>query len=590
MFGKVISIDKNIVVLENLKGQSEASILNFHVIFEENNRSVVGEIIAINNEEITILLVGEIRNNTFNSGVMKKPTLKTAPRIIYKSELDLLLGPQDISKRDALYIGKSNIYEGYKISASLNEFMANHFAVVGNTGSGKSCGVARLIQNVFEHNDSSLPTNAHICIFDFFGEYNSAFKDLSKIPNINFKSYTTQTDFENGDTVCIPAYFLEVDDLALLLNVTDTIQIPILEETLKLTYIFTSDSEDALNYKNQIISSALLDILSSGKNSTQIRDQLIAILTKYNTENLSLDSIIVQPGYNRTLKQCLNIDNQGKMNSVGAVVDFLNNYLKEDIKEIERDPKAVYSLDDILYAMNFALIKEGTLNNQTMYEKTNTLKVRLEGIINSEHKKYFAYDKYISKIDYVKKLFMTNSSENAQIINMNFNYVDERFAKSLTKIFAKLFYNFSTSLKERASYPIHMILEEAHRYVQDDSDIDIIGYNIYDRITKEGRKYALILGFITQRPSELSKTSLSQCSNFISFRMFHPDDINIVSSISANVDKETIDKIKSLQPGSALVFGSAFKLPLIANFDLPCPMPSSTSVKVTDKWFEVKED
>ncbi len=586
MFGKVISIDKNIVILENLKGESEASILNFHVIFEENNRSVVGEIVAINNKEITILLVGEIRNNHFSSGVMKKPTLKNAPRIIYKSELDLILGPQDISLTNSLYIGKSNIYDGYKVSASLNEFMANHFAVVGNTGSGKSCGVARLIQNIFEHNDTSLPTNAHICIFDFFGEYNSAFCELSKLPNINFKSYTTQTEFSESDTVKIPAYFLEVDDLVLLLNVTDTIQIPIIEETLKLTYIFTSKDEKALNYKNQIIASALLDILSSGKNSTQIRDQIVAILSKYNTEKLNLDTIIPQPGYNRTIRQCLNIDSQGKINAVGAVVDFLNLYLKEDIDNIEKDEKAIYSLDDILYAMNFALIKEGTLNNQLMYEKANTLKVRLEAIINSEHKKYFEYDHYISKIEYVKELFKTNTNEKAQIINMNFNYVDERFAKSLTKIFAKLFYNFTTSLKDRASYPIHIILEEAHRYVQDDSDIDIIGYNIYDRITKEGRKYGLILGFITQRPSELSKTSLSQCSNFISFRMFHPDDIKIISSISANVDNEIIEKIKSLQPGSALVFGTAFNLPLIANFELPSPMPASNSVEVTNKWFQ----
>lgn len=586
MFGKVISIEKNIVILENLRGESEASILNIHVIFEENNRSVVGEIIGINNKEITILLVGEIRNNHFNSGVMKKPTLKTSPRIIYKSELDLLLGPQDISKKDALYIGKSNVYEGYNVSASLNEFMANHFAVVGNSGAGKSCGVARLIQNIFEHNDTSLPVNAHICIFDFFGEYNQAFKNLSKIPNINYKGYTTNTEFDN--TVFIPAYFLEVDDLTILLNVTDTIQIPIIEETLKLTYIFTSNSDEAINYKNQIIASALLDILSSGKSSTQIRDQLVAILTKYNTNLLNLESIIPQPGYNRTLKQCLNIDSQGKMNAVGAVVDFLNSYLKEEIPEIKKDPKAVYSLDDLLYAMNFALIKEGNLNNQTMYEKTNTLKVRLESIINSENKKYFECDHYISKVDYIKELFTANNGETAQIINMNFNYLDERFAKSLTKIFAKLFYNFATNLNKRASFPIHMILEEAHRYVQDDKDIDIIGYNIYDRITKEGRKYGLILGFITQRPSELSKTSLSQCSNFISFRMFHPDDINIISSISANVDKETFDKIKALQPGSALVFGSAFHLPLIANFELPNPMPASTSIKVTDLWYDNK--
>ena len=140
-------------------------------------------------------------------------------------------------------------------------------------------------------------------------------------------------------------------------------------------------------------------------------------------------------------------------------------------------------------------------------------------------------------------------------------------------------------LEERASYPIHIILEEAHRYVQNDNDINVLGYNIFDRITKEGRKYGVILGLITQRPSELSNTALSQCSNFIAFRMFHPEDIKIIKNITSSVSDETIDKLKNLTPGTAITFGTAFKIPLISKLELPNPMPESTSVDITSKWF-----
>ena len=155
----------------------------------------------------------------------------------------------------------------------------------------------------------------------------------------------------------------------------------------------------------------------------------------------------------------------------------------------------------------------------------------------------------------------------------------------LTKIYSKLFFDFATELKVRASFPIHIILEEAHRYVQNDSDIDLIGYNIFDRITKEGRKYGVILGFITQKPSELSKTALSQCSNFIVLRMYYPEDLNIIKQMSAVVTDSNLNRIKTLRPGMAMVFGTAFKIPLICTFDLPNPMPQSTSVNIEDKWF-----
>ena len=113
-----------------------------------------------------------------------------------------------------------------------------------------------------------------------------------------------------------------------------------------------------------------------------------------------------------------------------------------------------------------------------------------------------------------------------------------------------------------------------------------MGYNIFDRITKEGRKYGVILGMITQRPSELSITALSQCSNFIILRMFYPDDLNMIKSITTNIEENVFEKLKSFLPGTALVFGVSFNIPLLVNLDLPNPMPESTSVRISESWYK----
>ena len=400
---------------------------------------------------------------------------------------------------------------------------------------------------------------------------------------MGFKNYSTRLDLSDGELINIPAYFLSVDDLALLLNVNTPNQLPILEKTLKLVYVFKNTDSNVSKFKDDIIASCLLDILTSGRTSTQIRDQIIAVLTRYNTETLNLDTEIVQPGYTRTIKQCLNIDNTGKMNSVQFVVDLLEKYQKLDLGNIKGTPNFVYTLDDIYYALEFALISEGILKSDKMYDEYNQIKVRLQQIINSDYKEFFKVGEYVSKGEFVRNLF--NSDRNYQIINFNLCNVDDRFQKRLAKIYSKLFFDFATFLDDRGSYPIHIILEEAHRYVQNDTDINILGYNIFDRITKEGRKYGVILGMITQRPSELSITALSQCSNFIVLRMFYPDDLNIIKSITSHLTESTFEKVKSFLPGNALVFGTAFKMPLMVKIDIPNPMPESTSVNIGNSWY-----
>ena len=585
MFGELIRLQGNSVIVKNLTGKVDLQCLNYHVIIPEKDRNVVGEILHITDDEIEISLVGEIINNRFTLGMTKKPNTINNLRFLYKSELELLIGHQNDIDGE-FEVGDSCIYNGYKVCARTNTFFANHFAILGNSGFGKSCGVARLLQNILKEKNNRIPDNAHIVLFDAYGEYNQAFNNLNSINGLNFKKFTTEfNDLEESQILQIPTFLLDEDDYTLLLNADSTSQMHVIKKALKLVYIFNSGRSDMLQYQNEIIAKCIMDILSTGKTASQLRDQIVAVLTSYNTPDINLDTIISQPGYNRTLRQCLNIDDQGKMSALNLVIEELQKYTKVNSEELTPIFDFNYSLEDLYYALEFALISEGSINSQSSYESNNLLKNRLLNIINSEYKRYFNVDRYISREDFIHDLFLTDMGENNQLVNINLNNVDDRFAKNIVKIYSRMFFEYSTKLEDRGSYPIHIILEEAHRYIQNDTDLELLGYNIFDRICKEGRKYGVILGMITQRPSELTTTVLSQCTNYVVFRIFHPEDLKIISSISTNITTEAVERIKSLSPGNAFVFGTAFQLPTFVKLEMPDPMPKSANVNVEELWY-----
>lgn len=112
---------------------------------------------------------------------------------------------------------------------------------------------------------------------------------------------------------------------------------------------------------------------------------------------------------------------------------------KLDLSSLEVTKDTVYDLDDLYYALEFALISEGVLKSDKAYDDYNVLKVRLQQIINSEYKKFFdVTEERVSKEYYIRNLF-NNHNGRYQVINMNLNYIDERFAKTLTKIYTKMF-------------------------------------------------------------------------------------------------------------------------------------------------------
>ena len=586
MLGKILGIDENQVLLKiNLDLEKYPSLIGNHVIMEDTQRRCVGEITDIKEGIAYINLLGEIKNNKFVYGVITKPSFGAVTKVISKERIPLIISADNYEEDKHLTLGKSAIYEDVDINVDINNFFANHFAIFGSTGSGKSCSVARIFQNLFEK-DNSIPYKASIFIFDAYGEYHQAFNKLhDNHPNINFKSYTTNTRFPDLDILKIPPWLLSVDDYALLLGVEKASQISIIEKSLRFVSIFVKEEQEVIKYKNDIISRALLDILSSGRSSSQIRDQLMSVLTNYNTSELNLETPVYQPGYTRPLKQLFFIDASGKIREMETLTTFFESFLTDKVELSLPDGTFKYTLDDLAHAFDFALISEGVLLSNKVFDDANIIKVRLHSLINSEYKVYFECNEFMSKDTFIRSLLTANDNRKAQIINFNINYVDDRFAKCVTKIFAKLLFDYAKEQKNRGALPFHIILEEAHRYVQNDNDIHIIGYNIFDRITKEGRKYGVMLGLISQRPSELSETSLSQCNNFLIFKMLHPRDIEYIKQIVPNITNEIVKRLKILQPGTCVAFGNGFKVPVIIKFELPNPTPSSDSCNISKTWF-----
>ena len=587
MLGKIIGIEEDVVLLKlaiNLDGFQ--NLINLHVVLEDSDQILVGEIIDIKEGIAYITLIGQICDNNFVFGVMRKPSFGATVKLISKEKISMIISVPEYKEREDVYIGESPVYPGVRVGFEINPFFSNHFAIFGSTGSGKSWGIAKLIQSIFEK-QNTVAYRASIFIFDAYGEYHSAFKDISKkVPELSFKAYTTNVKMVNdAEVLKIPLWLLTVDDMALLLNAESPTQIPIIEKTLKLVGLFVRDEKEVIKQKNDIIARAILDILSSGKNSAQIRDQIFSVLSSYYTKDLNLETQIYQPGYVRSLKQCLIIDASGKLREMELLTNFMQSFLDDSIELTLPDGSFKYGLDDLMMALNFALLSEGVLNSNRVYDENNVLRVRLHALINGDYANYFKCDKYVSRDEYIKDLLMAPNGRKAQIINFNINYVDDRFAKTITKIYSKLLFDYAKNLDKRASLPFHIVLEEAHRYVQNDNDVNLLGYNIFDRITKEGRKYGVLLGLISQRPSDLSETSISQCSNFLIFKMLHPRDIQYIRDMVPNITNEIVKRLRTLQPGTCIGFGNAFHVPVLIKMDKPNPTPSSSSCDISANWF-----
>lgn len=568
----------------NVKLKDDADVtfnlMNLHVILEDQDKKILGEVDDISENIVKIRLLGEITKRGLLGGVIRKPTLDASIRVITEQEIPLVTGK---NKRGYMLLGKSPFYHDKDVFMNVNEFFSNHFSIFGNSGSGKSCGVSRIFQNMFR-DERLFPYKSNILLFDSSGEYYHAFRNLSSInPNYNYRFITTNETEGLGEALRVPIYLLNVNDLALLLNVTNHAQLPIIERMLKLAKIFSEEKVDANGYKNHLIAKAIMSILYTNETAPNKRNEIFSILESCSTKEFHLEAELKGVGYTRKFRDCFLIDQFGNFTESVLMTEYVSSFIKEEYDSYEPEGTVFYTLDTLEKALNFTLISEGWLRNENTYGDSITIKVRLHSLITGENAKFFDYKEYVSLEQFVSSLLIVNGRK-FQLVNIHLDGVDDTFAKVIVKIYSRLIFTFAKSLSDRASIPFHLIVEEAHRYIQNDTDTFLIGYNIFDRIAKEGRKYGVVLGLITQRPVEMSDTVISQCSNFLIFKMNHPADVEYIRKMVPNISEEIVEKQKSLQAGTCLAFGQAFKIPLIVQLEMPDPEPRSGNCDVVTIW------
>lgn len=572
-----------------------------YVSIYEIGRTIIAEIIGVDEKtqntnaselvkpnskrQIYLNLIGEIVEDKFFFGVSKMPLIFSSVYMISQNELVTMLevGKEEILIQEGsdktrsvlLTIGKSVIFSDYDVKVNIDKFFGFHFAVFGNTGAGKSNTVARIMQNIFVKKNYSAK-GAKFVIIDSNGEYNKAFSKLTEI-NSQIKHSLMTTDESDETKFAIPVWALTADDWATLLHASEKTQMPVLKRAIDIARIFYNTETPNKELKNHILASTLLGIIQSSDSSPSKSDKLKAIVTKFGTDDLNMDTLISPT---KKLRQAVAIS-YGNMPDEEAVISFLSGFLKPDIITENATRKIIpYSLEDFGEAVEFATLYEGSISSQRIQEYTATLLTRLQTLSEGIQGQILTKTEFKSVDEYVNMLLGEN-----QIVDIDISTLDDASAEVVTKVLAKLLLDYLKRCEIKAETPINFIIEEAHRFVKNETNYGAIGYNIFERIAKEGRKYGMLLGISSQRPSELSKTVVSQCSNFIVHRVQNPDDLQYISKMVPYINQNMIERLTYLQTGNALVFGSAINLPTLTRFEQANPATDSDNARISEKWY-----
>ena len=237
MFDKIVFISDRLATIKLKDSENiTMNLMNLHIVFEDDLKKILAEVQDVDGDTVSASFLGEIVDGKFVGGTTRKPQLDAKIRVINEDEIMLITGKDD---KGYMLLGNTPFYDGKSVYLDVNNFFSGHFAIMGNSGSGKSCGVSRLFQNMF--NDSRLnPCNANIIMIDSSGEYYNAFSNLNAInPKYHYRYITSHENDPGSEKLRIPIYLLNVDDLALLLQVTSHSQLPIVERMRKLALVFS---------------------------------------------------------------------------------------------------------------------------------------------------------------------------------------------------------------------------------------------------------------------------------------------------------------------------------------------------------------
>lgn len=486
--------------------------------------------------------IGTYTDEGFQRGVKNMPLPCEEAFPVTADLLKTIFENNDAYNFQVGYLAQNN---NIKAMVDGNKLFSKHIAVVGSTGAGKSCVVAKLLQEAIGfdngcNKNKECQKNSHIIIFDIHSEYTNAFRLIeSEKFNLNLL---------NIDNLKLPYWLMN-------------------SEELEDMFIESNDQ----NSYNQV----------SQFKSAVIKNKII----KNNNINVNYDTPVEF--------------------DINEVKNFLENLNRE---RVDKKDKRTPILEDGTEVENrfekyFSEVfefKQNDTNNGPYSGDFARFVTRLETRLSDERLKFLLSPKKEDGTsfnsedfqDILKQFigYLDNNKSNITIIDLS-GIPFEVLATTISLI-SRLVFDFTfnySKLKhtngETNDIPIMLVCEEAHNYIPKSNESQYkSSKKSIERIAKEGRKYGLSLMVVSQRPSEVSETIMSQCNNFIALRLTNINDQSYVKNLLPDNIGSICEALPSLNPGEAIIVGDSTLIPAIVQFDLPNPLPKSETIEFLSEW------
>lgn len=668
--GKVVAINSDRFSVELLSGLDNFNVsgfddihyfaqLNSYVIVPYQNYYIVAEVSGVREKDLNVpfsnptdqilskiqagkflevLPIGTIKANqenvlNFDFGVSVYPTLYSDVLYIKEEELDTIFKTNRIKEKTcqdkeeckngncqckdrytSLPIGKSTIFPDYDVKVDIDKFFGSHSAILGNTGSGKSCTIASMLQTLYKFNEYSA-TGSSFVFFDVNGEYRQAFSKIGETNNdIEIKNFTIDevTKAEKGEIekFILPHWFLNIDEWALLLQASERTQLPILRNALALAVLLSKEdngNEEITKTKNHILATCITQILRDETSSPSKKDRIKSILQKFNTAEISLsiqcstERVVIQgtQTLESTLENCLFI-HFGEMKGIQHIHNYLEQkdddgnfvFLANDFSLPPYQPNQKFTFAKLEEALDIAILFEESYGNRQIRDYCSSLMTRFKSVKDRGDFNFLTKNETGKEYtDFVNQFFgIGDKKKKSQISTIDLNSANDEAVEVVSCVLSRMIFERLRTAKSRNTYPVNLVLEEAHRYISTDSGKVFGDANrIFERIAKEGRKYGLFLLVSSQRPSELSKTVLSQCSNFVVHRIQNPEDLSHIRQITPHISETILRRMPSIPTQHALIFGHAVNLPTTFKVNNADPKPKSDNNQISRNWFKEKD-
>lgn len=558
--------------------------------------------------EVVMKPIGTIdKTHTFSLGVGIYPALYADVEIVVTEDMECILGSGSVQSdasgiHKTFHIGASKSMLNYPIYLSIDKFFQIHTAILGNTGSGKSNTVAHILHQIFRK-ESNYAEGAKTIIFDSNGEYMKAFCGSSLYKNVKsiFYKPSTQENLEGEQVVFpLPYYLMNLDEWLGFLMASERTQKPFWDRVLQTTYKFykvvNSNQDDNTKFVNYF-KWKILNILSTV--FAQV-DSDTARITAARSILYRCGQMLAQEQRLEDLRSFLQNAESNCTIDYGDNKSKLSSFLQTEASKVDEEsallvdaeklrPGDYYNYCFLSVSVEMTLLEEEARGNSRIREYASTMLTRLDYFLNNQECGFMRADtkEYLTTEDYLDKVFgVSNLSRDKQLVVIDCSELNADTLELLTSVVSRLIFDYRKKMhgENRRKAPVHLIMDEAHRYIKKDAQY-ILRENIFEKIAREGRKYSLYLLLSSQRPSELSGTVLSQCGNYIVHRIQNEFDLKYVYSVLPYFSADFENKIKQSVPGEALIFGNCVPMPLQVKIPRANPDPDSDNCKISEEWF-----